>query len=222
MYKNILSIDTSLHQTSISLFYKNNIQSKSKKCDYNHEKHILKILHKLLLINNFTIKDFHFISFTTGPGNFTGIRLGINIAQGLSIPYNIPLIGISTLKILAEQCWRRYKFKKIIVCNLANKKKVYWAQYIRNDFNVWEKKGKEELLNIKNMNYKIEYLKENWNVIGSGIMHIKNKNNPFLNIISITESHSQDLIPLTIIEIQKKNFFTLNNIKLNYLNNLDY
>ena len=43
------------------------------------------------------------IACTTGPGSFTGIRIGLSFARILSQIYNIPLLGLSTLDVLARQ-----------------------------------------------------------------------------------------------------------------------
>lgn len=221
MQKNILSLETSLNQCSIAIYYKKKIDSEMKICNKNHEKNILPMLKFILIRNKMNISDFHVISFSNGPGNFTGIRIATSIAQGLSIPYNIPLIGISTLNILAEQAWRIKKIKKVIVCIKSGKHNVYWAKYMKNISNIWIKKQKELLLNIHEAYKKINTLREHWYMIGSGIMHFILIKNIFLTLIDIFEPHAQDLIPLTIYTLkQKKLKFSLKKIKLNYLNNI--
>lgn len=47
-----------------------------------------------------TIQDVEGIIVTTGPGSFTGIRIGMATAKGLSQALNIPIVGFSTLKLL--------------------------------------------------------------------------------------------------------------------------
>jgi len=50
--------------------------------------------------NNYQIKA---VAVSAGPGSYTGLRIGISIAKGLCYGWNIPLIAIPTLKIIAAR-----------------------------------------------------------------------------------------------------------------------
>jgi len=41
------------------------------------------------------------LGVATGPGSFTGIRIGLALAKGMALARHIPLVGISTLDVLA-------------------------------------------------------------------------------------------------------------------------
>jgi len=51
---------------------------------------------------NLEARDFDYFACGTGPGSFTGLRVGVATIKGLSWAVNKPVIGIPTLDILAE------------------------------------------------------------------------------------------------------------------------
>lgn len=53
--------------------------------------------------NNTTWSDLTAIGIVVGPGSFTGIRLGIAYAKGLSIGLNIPIIPINAFELYLAQ-----------------------------------------------------------------------------------------------------------------------
>ncbi|MDI6826962.1 MAG: tRNA (adenosine(37)-N6)-threonylcarbamoyltransferase complex dimerization subunit type 1 TsaB [Armatimonadota bacterium] len=72
------------------------------------------------------IKHINGIGVSLGPGSFTGLRIGVVTAKTLAQALNIPIVGITTLDLLA------YQFDYLpnaIVCPLIKVRKgeVYWA-----------------------------------------------------------------------------------------------
>lgn len=43
------------------------------------------------------------IALSSGPGSYTGLRIGASLAKGLCFGYDIPLIGVPTLEIMASK-----------------------------------------------------------------------------------------------------------------------
>lgn len=46
-------------------------------------------------------KDLDLLAVGRGPGSFTGLRTGLALAKGMSMGANVPVLGISTLEVLA-------------------------------------------------------------------------------------------------------------------------
>lgn len=67
------------------------------------------------------------VAVTTGPGSFTGLRIGLSAAKGLCMGLGIPLIPIGTLEALAA----RLPYCRLPVCTLldARRGEVYAALY---------------------------------------------------------------------------------------------
>ncbi len=96
----LLAIDTSTKHAGLLLWNSGVIASTWWYSKYNHTKHVIPELEKLISENNFQVADIKAIALAVGPGSFSALRVGFSIAKGLCIALKIPLTGISTL--LAE------------------------------------------------------------------------------------------------------------------------
>ena len=99
---NLLSIETSSVSCSVciqtdeglSKLYQNKISN-------IHGEVIFDFIESALNEVGIKKEDLDFIIFGSGPGSFTGLRVGCSVAQGLGYGLKIPIIPISSLRILA-------------------------------------------------------------------------------------------------------------------------
>ncbi len=77
-------------------------------------------------------RDLSRIAVTTGPGTFTGIRVGIAAARGLALAADVPVVSCSSLQVLAA-AERQLNFveltSSIAVIADARRDQVYFAHY---------------------------------------------------------------------------------------------
>ena len=76
-------------------------------------------------------KALHAVAVSSGPGSYTGLRIGVSLAKGLCFGYGIPLIAVPTLKLLASEAIRQTAGDNILHCPLlaARRMEVYAAIY---------------------------------------------------------------------------------------------
>jgi tRNA threonylcarbamoyladenosine biosynthesis protein TsaB len=67
------------------------------------------------------------IAVDVGPGLFTGMRVGLATAKALALALRIPVIGISSLDLLAFPC--RHTDRVVVPVIDARKAEVFWAMY---------------------------------------------------------------------------------------------
>ena len=96
-----LSIDTSTSYLSLALQKGDEIVGVHIEAGQKHAELILPSLQTLLEDNQVSLPELTYIVYAQGPGSFTGLRIGIGVAQGLSLANDTPLIGIPTLDALA-------------------------------------------------------------------------------------------------------------------------
>jgi tRNA threonylcarbamoyladenosine biosynthesis protein TsaB len=98
----ILNIDTSTEHASICLA--NNSQCIKALSNDNQKEHaswLHPAILRALAESGKQLSDLDAVGITTGPGSYTGLRVGMAAAKGLCYALNIPLIGTNTLDAMA-------------------------------------------------------------------------------------------------------------------------
>ena len=100
----ILNIETSSKNCSVSISSNGNLISNFdlEEETYRHSELLTYSIQDILNKNQISIKELSAVALGIGPGSFTGLRIGFSVAKGLCYPHGINLIGISSLKILAN------------------------------------------------------------------------------------------------------------------------
>lgn len=82
---------------------------------------------KLLEACDLPASQLDLIAVTSGPGSFTGLRIGMSLAKGLSAGTGTPLVGISSLDRFSYHLW--WTNTTIVPVIDARKKRFYAAIY---------------------------------------------------------------------------------------------
>lgn len=67
----------------------------------SHNSKILELADELLERNNLTVSDIEYVSSVTGPGSFTGIRIGVSTANALSYGGGAELVDVNAFEAMA-------------------------------------------------------------------------------------------------------------------------
>ena len=129
----ILNLETSSKNCSVCLSSKGKlIQSFDSEDDsYRHSELLTSSIQDILNENNIGVKDLSAVAIGIGPGSFTGLRIGFSVAKGLCYPHNIKLIGISSLKIIANSVIEK---NKNIISLIKDKGEHYYISKYSSDF----------------------------------------------------------------------------------------
>ena len=100
----ILATDTSTPYLSIALCDNESIIAEvSLAADRKHAELILFHTDRILTETDTPLHNIDLLAVAQSPGSFTGVRVGVSAWKGLAAGANIPIIGVSTLDVLAHR-----------------------------------------------------------------------------------------------------------------------
>jgi tRNA threonylcarbamoyl adenosine modification protein YeaZ len=85
----------------------------------------------LLRTNSAQCSDVQLVAGCTGPGSFTGIRIGVASAKAFAHALAIPLVGVDALQVLAETV--AAETSAIIAVIPAGRNRYFCARYLQNE-----------------------------------------------------------------------------------------
>lgn len=98
----LLAIDTAAPRLQLGLLRADgSCDSSVDDIAHGHAELIFPRIEALLARNGLGYADLTRIAVTTGPGSFTGLRIGLSAARGLGLARNIPVLGIQSLVALS-------------------------------------------------------------------------------------------------------------------------
>ncbi|MGB9699497.1 MAG: tRNA (adenosine(37)-N6)-threonylcarbamoyltransferase complex dimerization subunit type 1 TsaB [Thermodesulfobacteriota bacterium] len=134
----ILAIETSTNTASIALWQtskdeelspaqRNIIGELTLNLCGNHSATLMPGIDHLLRETKLHIHQVEGIALGLGPGSFTGLRIGVTTVKGLAYALRVPVVGVSTLDVLAQNV--SYAGKLVCPVLDARKNEVYAALY---------------------------------------------------------------------------------------------
>ena len=200
----ILSIDSSSKRLSIALKINNSIHQNYVDAE-RASKVILVEIDKILKKYDIKRETIDYIVFNRGPGSFTGTRVASSVIQAIAYTHNIPVIGISSMWLMAFQASRIRPLDEYCCLKHAYGEMIYISHF-------------SPPLNKKNINVKLIKknelsIKDNENVVIEDSTFIKMFNLQHPNIINLSE-HNKNLDAVSQIEALENDDYKDKNFNL--------
>lgn len=129
---NILAIDTTTKKANIGIKTNDIIKVNSIDNEVTHSEKLLPLVDETLKECNITVKDIECIACTTGPGSFTGIRIGLATAKALAKVIGAKIYAMDSLELLARSV--NTQQAKAILCLIdAKNTRAYAKCYCAHD-----------------------------------------------------------------------------------------
>jgi tRNA threonylcarbamoyladenosine biosynthesis protein TsaB len=128
----VLGIDTSSVELGMGLAQGDlPVMAVSRYLRNSHAEHIAQCMDYLLKANNVTAKDITHAGIATGPGSFTGLRIGIAFLKGFLFESDTRVLPVSSLESMAG-AWHA-NARNIVCASDARNGGVFWARFKKAD-----------------------------------------------------------------------------------------
>ena len=108
----LLALDTSMQACSAAILVKTGDRHKVyallEKIERGHAERLLPMIDEVLTKAGLSVGDVDRLAVTTGPGTFTGVRIGLAAARGLALALDTPLVGENSLRVIAAKAFERW------------------------------------------------------------------------------------------------------------------
>ncbi|MCJ7566089.1 MAG: tRNA (adenosine(37)-N6)-threonylcarbamoyltransferase complex dimerization subunit type 1 TsaB [Anaerolineales bacterium] len=150
----LLAIDTSTKMLGIGLYGGDRVLAEC--VWYGEGHHTVELAPEIALVMRRVgkpISSIEAIGVAIGPGSFTGLRIGLALAKGLSLARGLPTVGIPTMDILALAQPKRTE--PMFVAVKAGRKRIagLWYKWTRGG---WKPQGEPEVLTWDELKESVE------------------------------------------------------------------
>jgi tRNA threonylcarbamoyladenosine biosynthesis protein TsaB len=98
----LLALDTSGTTARVGLFSADGARlAGGERTGQRHSAYLLPLCHDTLTAAGVSAAQLGALACGRGPGSFTGLRVGLAVAKGLALPFDLPLALVSSLEALA-------------------------------------------------------------------------------------------------------------------------
>lgn len=124
---NILAVDTAGRSASVALLRDDTLLYETVcNCGLTHSETLMPMVDAALKTAGLRPENIDLYAVTSGPGSFTGLRIGLSAVKGMALVHQTPCAGVSTLEALA----RCHAGQGVVICAMdARRGQVYWAAF---------------------------------------------------------------------------------------------
>jgi len=120
----ILSIETATQACSVALHADAHlIATQTLLVPKSHAESLVSSIAHLFSVTRYTPKDLAAVAISSGPGSYTGLRIGTATAKGLCYALDIPLIAVNTLEAMVQGV-RPYNTTGALLCPMIDARRM--------------------------------------------------------------------------------------------------
>lgn len=147
----LLAVDTATHMASLALYDQARGWVLGEESWYTVANHTVELMPRLVRLmdqQGAGPDDLTGLVVSLGPGSFTGLRIGLGVAKGLSLARRVPIVGVPTLDIVAHpHMTQRLQIWAILQ---AGRGRICAGHYVRHKGR-WRRRGDYHLTTIEEL-----------------------------------------------------------------------
>ena len=216
----VLAIDTSTVAASAALILDGDLC-----CEYflndgkKHSEKIIDIIDIVIKSCGLKAKDIDVFSCSTGPGSFTGLRVGASAIKGIAQALGKPIAGIPTLEGLAYNLWG---FKGLICPILDAQREMVYSTLFRFEGDTLLKIKDFSAIGIDDLIYRLNSYDDDIAFLGDGVFlyesRIKNSlERAFFADAGNMLPRASSVASLAITKYNEGHLIKYNDLRLDYI-----
>ncbi|MGM0396892.1 MAG: tRNA (adenosine(37)-N6)-threonylcarbamoyltransferase complex dimerization subunit type 1 TsaB [Bacillota bacterium] len=161
----ILGLDTSTMMTTCAVMEDDRLLGEfSLSLDMSHSETLVPMIGELMSNLGMKVRDMDGFAVSTGPGSFTGLRIGLATAKAFAHVTRKPIVGVSSLEVLADNM---YGHPVVVPMMDARRDRVFTAIYKMNT-DEWEPLLKPDAIEVSSLIGIIDKSYEKVILVGDG------------------------------------------------------
>lgn len=127
----ILHLETATKVCSAALSVNGELKQIREICEdgYSHGENLTLFIEEIVAKEGIQMQELNAVSVSSGPGSYTGLRIGVSTAKGLCYALSIPLIAIDSLLSIQQLAAKKYPGQTIAALIDARRMEVFGAVY---------------------------------------------------------------------------------------------
>lgn len=213
MNKYILNIETSGKNCSVALSNRDELLKLNEidSDNFVHSEQLHLLIEQTLKELDILPKDLSAVAVSSGPGSYTGLRIGVAAAKGISYALGVPLIAVPSLLVLANAA-KTFDADLLVPMMDARRMEVYSAIY---DMEMQQLKEEEAVI-VEN-GFLSDYSGKKIAVFGDGAEKCLELLPENCSFIAQIYSSAQYMVSLSADRFQREEFVDMAYFEPNYL-----
>ena len=127
----LLAIDTATEACSAAVWSDGVVHAHFEIAGRDHTQRLLPVIAGVLAEAGLQYSQLDGLVCGVGPGSFAGVRIGVAFAKGVALAHELPVVGVSSLALLAQRALAMPSTQRVLVAIDARMGEVYWQAFER-------------------------------------------------------------------------------------------